>query len=403
MHMKPFLTGVFAALTLTAALPLQAEDQVALVRAFPNVTVDKPVAVVIPPDGTNRLFLVQQRGQVLILPKDEASAEAKVFLDLSGTGMEAADGKFEEGLVGLAFHPKYKENGKFYVAHSAQDMKRTVYAEYKVSATDPDKADPTERVLFEVPAPYWNHHSGNLVFGPDGFLYIALGDGGGKPGGDPVRHGQNPFALHGKVLRIDVDRTQGSRQYGIPKDNPFAGQDGKRWEIYALGFRNPWGLSFDETGSLWLADVGQELFEEVNIVEKGGNYGWSFREGMSPYPPRSAEPVPEGTTFIDPVAVYDHTKGISITGGVVYRGTQLPALQGSYIYGDWGYGAIWALKYDKAAKKAVSNPVILESALIENKKGKKESSFKPTAFCEDANHEILALDWMGKIWRLGAK
>lgn len=398
--MKPFSLCILA--TVASALSLPAEDQVTLVPAFPNVVIDKPVAVVIPPDGTDRLFLVQQRGKVLILPKDESSAEAKVFLDLSGMGMEAADGKFEEGLVGLAFHPKYKENGKFYIAHSAQDMKRTVYAEYKVSASDPDKADPTARILLEVPAPYWNHHSGNLVFGPDGLLYIALGDGGGKPGGDPVRHGQNPFALHGKVLRIDVDRTQGSRPYGIPTDNPYAGQDGKRWEIYALGFRNPWGMQFDAEGSLWLADVGQELFEEVNLVEKGGNYGWSYREGAVAYPPRT-EPVPEGATFIDPIAVYDHSKGISITGGFVYRGSKLPALKGAYIYGDWGYGAIWALKYDKAAKKVVSNDIIRESILTEGKNGKKASSFKPTAFCEDANQEILALDWMGKIWRLAGK
>ena len=402
--MKSFSRCALSVLALAAALPLalSAEDQVALVPAFPNVVVERPIAVVIPPDGTDRLFLVQQRGKVLILPKDEASSEAKVFLDLTGLGMEAADGKFEEGLVGMAFHPKFKENGKFYIAHSAQNMKRTVYAEYKVSADDPNKADPTERVLLEVPAPYWNHHSGNLVFGPDGFLYISLGDGGGKPGGDPVRHGQNPFALQGKVLRINVDRTQGSRAYGIPQDNPFAGQDGKRWEIYALGLRNPWGLHFDTEGTLWLADVGQELFEEVNLIEKGGNYGWSYREGTGVYPPRT-EAVPEGTTFIDPIVAYDHTKGISITGGVVYRGTQLPSLNGSYLYGDWGFGTMWALKYDKAAKKTLSNTVILESQVTALTKQKKEATFKPTAFCEDASHEVLALDWNGKIWRLAGK
>ena len=398
--MKSFLLCTLSAFAVTTAL--RANDQAVLVPAFPNVTVDKPIAVVIPPDGSDRLFLVQQRGKVLILPKDESSAEAKVFLDLSGIGMEAADGKFEEGLLGLAFHPKFKENGKFYVSHSAQDMKRTVYAEYKVSASDPDKADPTERVLLEVPAPYWNHHSGNMAFGPDGYLYIALGDGGGKPGGDPFRHGQNVFALQGKVLRLDVDRTQGSRAYGIPDDNPFKGKEAKREEIYAFGFRNPWGLHFDKEGTLWLADVGQELFEEVNLVEKGGNYGWSFREGMGAYPPRT-EPVPEGTTFVDPILAYDHSKGISITGGVVYTGSKLPALKGAYIYGDWGYGTIWALTYDKTAKKVMSNTVVVESALIEGKNGKKASSFKPAAFCEDASHEILALDWMGKIWRLAPK
>ncbi|MBL9142182.1 MAG: PQQ-dependent sugar dehydrogenase [Verrucomicrobiaceae bacterium] len=388
-----------ALLLSLAATSLLSAEGIKLAPAWPNVTIDKPITLVVAPDGTGRQFLVQQRGLVVILPKDESSAEAKVFLDLTGIGMEAKDGKFEEGLVGFAFHPKFKENGKFYVAHSAQDLKRTVYAEYHVSKDNPDKADPTERVLLEVPAPYWNHHSGNLAFGPDGFLYIALGDGGGKPGGDPLRHAQNPFVLNAKILRIDVDRTQGSRAYGIPADNPFAGQEAKREEIFALGMRNPWGMSFDAEGTLWLADVGQELFEEINFIVKGGNYGWSFREGAVNYPGRLDMP-PEGTTFVDPIFAYDHTQGISITGGFVYRGTQFPALVGSYIYGDWGYGSIWALKYDKAAKKVVSNTVLQGPQLDPNDKKSKNVGFKPTAFCEDANHEIIALDWMGKAWRV---
>lgn len=388
-----------ALLLSLAATSLLSAEGIKLAPAWPNVTIDKPITLVVAPDGSGRQFLVQQRGLVVILPKDESSAEAKVFLDLTGIGMEAKDGKFEEGLVGFAFHPKFKENGKFYVAHSAQDLKRTVYAEYHVSKDNPDKVDPTERVLLEVPAPYWNHHSGNLAFGPDGFLYIALGDGGGKPGGDPLRHAQNPFVLNAKILRIDVDRTQGSRAYGIPADNPFVGQEAKREEIFALGMRNPWGMSFDAEGTLWLADVGQELFEEINFIVKGGNYGWSFREGAVNYPGRLDAP-PEGTTFVDPIFAYDHTQGISITGGFVYRGTQFPALVGSYIYGDWGYGSIWALKYDKAAKKVVSNTVLQGPQLDPNDKKSKNIGFKPAAFCEDANHEIVALDWMGKAWRV---
>jgi len=394
--LKPLILCLFATVAAVA------QDRIQLAPAWPSVVIDKPITLVVPPDGTGRQFLVQQRGKVIILPKDETSADAKVFLDLSGIGMEAKDGKFEEGLVGFAFHPKFKDNGKFYVAHSAQDMKRTVYAEYHVSSSDPDKADPTERVLLEVPAPYWNHHSGNLAFGPDGYLYICLGDGGGKPGGDPLRHAQNPFVLNAKLLRIDVDRTQGSRAYGIPEDNPFVGQEAKRWEIFALGLRNPWGMSFDTEGTLWLADVGQELFEEINLIEKGGNYGWSFREGMGNYPGRQDAP-PEGTVFADPIHVYDHTQGISITGGFVYRGSRLPELVGSYIYGDWAYGSIWALKYDKAAKKVVSNTVLQGPQLNPADKTSKNVGFKPTAFCEDANHEIIALDWMGKAWRVVAK
>ena len=395
---------------LLIATALTAEDRVRLTPAWPGIAIDKPIALVVAPDGTGRQFLVQQRGKVLLLPKDESSAESQVFLDLSKLGMEGdKSSKFEEGLVGFAFHPKFKENGKFYVAHSAQDMKRTVYAEYQVSKSDPDKADPTPRVLLEVPEPYWNHHSGSMAFGPDGFLYITHGDGGGKPGGDPLRHAQNPFTLYGKLIRIDVDRTQGSRQYGIPQDNPFVGQEAKREEVFALGFRNPWGLSFDADGTLWLADVGQEIAEEINLVEKGGNYGWSFREGVGKYPARLDAP-PEGTVFVDPIIIYDHTKGISITGGFVYRGTKLPDLVGSYIYGDWGFGTVWALKYDKVAKKVVSNEVIVASSLVAAaakppgfKEAKAAPAFKPTAFCEDANHEIIALDWIGKAWRLSPK
>jgi len=393
-----------ALLLAFASLTALAQDRVTLTPAWPNVPVERPIAVVVPPDGSGRHFLVQQRGKVVILPKDETSAEAKVFLDLSMIGMEAKDGQFEEGLVGFAFHPKFKDNGKFYVCHSAQDLKRSVYAEYKVSAKDPNKADvASKRVLLEVPLPFWNHHSGNMAFGPDGFLYLTLGDGGGKPGGDPLRTAQNAFMLNGKVLRIDVDRLQGSRAYGIPEDNPFNNQVASRWEVYAVGLRNPWGLSFDAEGSLWLADVGQELAEEINVITKGGNYGWSFREGFNAYPPRANEMPPEGTTFIDPIHAYDHTQGISITGGFVYQGKALSEFAGSYIYGDWGFGTTWALKYDKAAKKVISNTVLLGPQIAPGQKPSKSQGFKPTAYCADANGEVLALDWMGKIWRLAAK
>ncbi len=399
MKFRPLCCLLF----LASALPSPAEDKISLVPAFAsvtNVSITKPIALVIPPDGTHRRFLVQQRGKVVILPQEDSDTRAKVFLDLTHLGMEAKDGQFEEGLIGFALHPKFKENGKFYVCHSAQDMKRNVYAEYHVSANNPDKADPTERVLLEVPEPFWNHNSGCLAFGPDGYLYLTLGDGG--KGGDPLRTAQNPFNLLGKVLRIDVDRTQGSRPYGIPQDNPFVGKEATREEIYALGMRNPWGLHFDAEGTLWCADVGQELFEEINLIEKGGNYGWSYREGKGPYPARTDAP-PEGTQFIDPIHVYDHTQGISISGGVVYRGSKMPELQGCYIYADWGFGTIWALKYDKAAKRVISNTQLLGPQILATDKHAKNTGFKPTAICEDANHELLALDWMGKIWHIAPK
>ena len=392
----------FAAALFLAPVFLQADDSsIRLQPVFENIKVERPITLVVPSDGTKRLFLVQQRGQVKILPKDEAGAEAKTFLDLSDRKMEASkQSEFEEGLVGFAFHPKFAENGKFYLYYTQQEPKRARLSEMRVSKDDASKADPTtERVLLEVPLPYWNHHSGNLAFGPDGMLYFAIGDGGGKPGGDPLRWAQNLFVFNAKIMRIDVNTKSGAREYGIPQDNPFVGKEAAREEIYALGMRNPWGLSFDAEGTLWCADVGQDLFEEINLIEKGGNYGWSYREGMQKFPLRAAEEPAAGTTFVDPIFVYDHTQGLSITGGFVYRGSKLPKLNGTYIYGDWVFGRIWALKYDKTAKKVISNDTLHKPELD----AKKKALFQPTAFCEDADHEILALDWSGKIFRVVAK
>lgn len=371
---------------------------VKLTRIYPQLPVEKPISLVVPPDGSGRMFLAQQRGKVLLLPKDDAATEAKVFLDFTQRGMEAKDGKFEEGLLGLAFHPKFKDNGKFYLAYSMQDMKRTVYSEMQVSKTDPNTADlSTERVLLEIPLPYWNHHCGNIAFGPDGYLYIPVGDGGGKPGGDPFRHVQNLFTLYGKVLRIDVDKTQGNRNYAIPADNPFVGKEAARAEVYAYGFRNPWGISFDAAGNFWLADVGQQFWEEINLVTKGGNYGWSWREGKVDYADRvtAGEKIP-AQEWADPLHVYAHNDGISITGGFVYSGSQLPQYKGAYIYGDWGYGNVWALRHDAASKQVTSNEKIVEAQFDAKGKGK----LRPSAFCEDANREIVVLDWGDMLYRL---
>lgn len=370
--------------------------KVQLVPAFEKVvmTTERPVSLIVPPDGTNRHFLVQQRGKILVLPKDEASADAKVFLDITSRKLEANEqSQFEEGLLGLAFDPKFKESGKLYIFYTQQDIKRAVVSELQVNKTDPDKADlATERILLEVPLPFWNHHSGNIVFGPDGYLYIALGDGGKRD--DVTRAAQNLFMLLGKVLRIDPSKPQGNRAYSVPQDNPFVGKDGTRDEIWAYGLRNPWGLTFDEAGNLWCADVGQDVWEEIDLIEKGGNYGWSFREGARPFALRS-DPPPAGFTYIEPIHEYPHSDGISITGGFVYRGEKLPQLKGAYIYGDWAFGKIWALKYDKAAKKVISNDLIYEAA----KDAKGKGLVKPNAFCEDANKEILVLDWGGKVLR----
>lgn len=372
--------------------PLPAADPAwKLTKEFPNCTVERPVSLVIPPDGTRRLFLVQQRGKVLILPSDRQAANASVFLDISDRKMEEND--FEEGLVGFAFHPKYKENGRFYICYAQQNPKINRISEFRASASDPGKADmSTERILLEIHRPFWNHNSGNMLFGPDGMLYITVGDGG--KGDDVTRLAQNLFVMNGKVLRIDVDSRTGRREYGIPRDNPFVKTDGARGEIWTWGMRNPWGIAFDPfTGALWCADVGQEQREEINILTKGGNYGWSFREGTLPFVRRTDAP-PANATFIDPIHEYDRSQGISITGGIVYRGKKFPELERSYLYGDWGTGRIWALKTEGPGHKVVSNTLLLEPADL------KAPFVKPAAFCEDENQEILVLDWNGGIHRL---
>ncbi|MCA1964561.1 MAG: PQQ-dependent sugar dehydrogenase [Prosthecobacter sp.] len=373
-----------------------AADAIKLTRLYEKLDTKWPIAVVIPPDGSGRQFLALQRGQVLLLPKDEQAAEAKTFLDLSTRNLEAANGKFEEGLNGLAFHPKFAENGLFYLAYTMQKPKRLVVSEMKANG---DKADEsTERVLLEIPLINWNHHGGNLLFGPDGYLYIGVGDTSKR--NDEKRMAQLNAVLVGKVLRIDVNgRDHGA--YGIPADNPFADGVDALPQIYAYGIRNPWGMCFDAKGRLWLADVGQDLWEEINWIEKGGNYGWSYREGARPFPLRTDAP-PEGVKLIDPIFEYHHGDGLSITGGIIYTGKALPELSGAYIYGDFVLGKIWALKVDDAGK-VQANTLLYTSPQTppDNPKKKPTVLVKPTAFCADAAGEMLVLDWNGAIYRMG--
>ena len=375
-----------------------AADAVKLTRVHETLPTPWPIAVVVPPDGTQREFLALQRGQILILPASQGG-EAKTFLDLSPRAMEAANGKFEEGLNGLAFHPKFKANGLFYLCYTQQKPKRLVISEMKVSAADAGKADEaSERILLEIPLINWNHHGGNLVFGPDGYLYIGVGDTSKR--NDEKRMAQLNAVLVGKVLRIDVDSREFHGRYGIPADNPFADGVDALPQVYAYGIRNPWGMSFDDQGRLWLADVGQDLWEEINWITKGGNYGWSFREGAQAFPLRSDLP-PEGAALIDPIHQYHHGEGLSITGGVIYKGKNLPELQGAYIYGDFVLGKIWALRTD-ASGKVLSNDLLYTSPQTPASDPKKKPTIlvKPTAFCTAADGELLVLDWNGALHRL---
>jgi glucose/arabinose dehydrogenase len=256
---------------------------------------------------------------------------ASPFLDISDRVRHAG----EQRLLGLAFHPAYAGNGRFFVNYVRRSDGMTVIAEFRASP-NPNVSQAGERILLTVAQPYPNHKGGMVEFGPDGFLYVALGDGGSA--GDPGNRGQNKNELLGKILRIDVDH---GMPYEIPNDNPFVGGGG-RPEVFAYGLRNPWRFSFDRrTGELWAADVGQDEWEEIDIVKRGGNYGWRVMEGTHCFKPRDGC-ARDG--LIPPVAEYAHEKGrCSITGGYVYRGARLPSLDGAYLYGDYCSGEIFAL------------------------------------------------------------
>ncbi len=386
-------------LALALSTSVNAADQVSLQRVYSGIETLFPITVAVSPEASGRDFLALQRGQVLILPKDDAAAKAATFLDLSGRGMEAKDGKFEEGLNGFAFHPKFKDNGLFYLCYTLQMPKRLVTSEMKVSAADANVADPaSERVLLEVPLVNWNHHGGGIAFGPDGYLYIGVGDTSKR--NDELRLAQNTASLSGKILRIDVDGRDYHGAYGIPADNPFANGVNALPQIYATGIRNPWGFCFDEKGHFWCADVGQDLWEEINWITNGGNYGWSYREGARQFPLRTDAP-PEGVKLIDPVFEYNHGEGLSISGGMVYRGEAMPDLKGAYIYGDFVLGKIWALKVDDSGK-VESNTLLYTSPQEPPAEGKKKPTVlvKPTGIVENAQKEALVLDWNGAVYRL---
>ncbi|MEX0701410.1 MAG: PQQ-dependent sugar dehydrogenase [Planctomycetales bacterium] len=313
----------------------------------------RPVIIGNAGDGSDRLFVGIQQGTIHVFPNDQAARKTKVFLDINRK-VVYKDNENEEGFLGLAFHPKYKENGQFFVYYTTKDgpPHTSVISRFRVSADDPDRALPeSEEEILRIPQPYWNHNGGTIIFGPDGYLYVGLGDGGAA--NDPHGNGQDLGTLLGSMLRIDVDRKDQGKNYAIPKDNPFANRPGARGEIWAYGLRNVWRMSFDrKTNVLWAADVGQDLWEEIDLIVRGGNYGWNLREGMHPFGPKGAGPREE---LIEPIWEYHHEVGKSITGGHVYRGTRVPALEGLYLYGDYVSGKLWALRYDENSKKVTAN------------------------------------------------
>ncbi|GIW78704.1 MAG: hypothetical protein KatS3mg105_0511 [Gemmatales bacterium] len=312
----------------------------------------RPIVLTHAGDGSNRVFVATQRGVIHVFPNHPNAEKTSIFLDLQDR-VTYSDNTNEEGFLGLAFHPRYKENGQFFVFYTVKKPKLTnVLARFRVRKDDPNRADPnSEEILLRVKRPFWNHDGGTIAFGPDGFLYIALGDGGSA--NDPFGNGQNLKTLLGAILRIDVDHQQTGKPYAIPKDNPFLDVKDACPEIWAYGLRNVWRMAFDrKTGRLWAGEVGQNLYEEINIITRGGNYGWNLREALHPFGADGVGPRPD---LIDPIWEYHHDVGKSITGGLVYRGQRVPQLQGGYLYADYISAKIWALWYDDAKKRTVAN------------------------------------------------
>ncbi len=372
-----------AGTTTSADVPAAAAlGKYELVQVFKGLKFDAPVELQSPTDGTNRIFVVEQKGVIRVFDNNDDVQQSAVFLDIDNT----VESGGEKGLLGLAFHPDYKSNGFFYVNYTRGNPLETVIARYKVSSTSSNKADPSsETILMTYRQPYGNHNGGKVAFGPDGYLYIAAGDGGS--GGDPGNRAQDRKEWLGKILRIDVNATSGSKNYGIPADNPFAGnKNGYLEEIYAYGLRNPWRFSFDpQTNMLWAGDVGQNKIEELDIIEKGGNYGWNIMEADECF--KQDKCNKEG--LILPITSYqqDSSTGRSVTGGYVSRDASLPGLNGKYIYGDYVSGNIWVLNY--SGKKAVSNTKIAQI------------SGGLSSFGQDDKNNLYILEYgPGKVYKL---
>lgn len=346
--------------------------------AFPDLEqYDGPVGMASPDDGSDRLFLILQRGQIGVFENRHDVTSAEIFLDIRERVNDKGN---EEGLLGLAFDPAYGDNGYLYVYYSAANPRRSVVSRFHVDASDPDLADPaSERVVLEVRQPFQNHNGGHLAFGDDGYLYIGLGDGGG--GGDPDKNGQNLSTLLGSILRIDVGTLDNQGVYTVPPDNPFVGTPGARPEIWTYGFRNPWRFSFDSgTGDLWVADVGQNAYEEVDLVRRGANYGWNVMEGQHCFG-RGGDC--DTTALERPVVEYGRDAGCSVTGGYVYRGNRVPSLLGAYVYGDFCSGRLWALRHDGQR--------LLESISLA------DTTLRISSFGQDQQNELYVLSIDGRI------
>ncbi len=340
----------------------------------------RPVYLTHANDDSGWLYVVEQPGRIQIVQAGKLTQTP--FIDL--TDRVGSSGN-EQGLLSVAFAQDYKTSGLFFVNYTDKNGD-TIVSRFKANQ-DHATADPqSELAILKIDQPYSNHNGGQLQFGPDGMLYIGMGDGGSQ--GDPEDRAQNPQELLGKLLRIDVSKASAAAPYAIPADNPKWDINDIRPEIWAMGMRNPWRFSFDRTtGDLYTGDVGQNQIEEVDFqpAKTGGlNYGWNLREGLQAYDSGEKKPA-----FTEPVVQYDHGNGCSVTGGYVYRGKAIPALQGVYVYGDYCNGNMWTLRRD-------ANGAWVNEALP-------NAGFQISSFGEDANGELYVLDLDGKVYRVTSK
>lgn len=350
-----------------------------LVEAYPNLSFDQPLHYTTADDGTDQVFVVERTGKIKVFENNEEATEAKVVIDLS-TKIDF-NGQ-EKGLLGLAFHPEFEENGYFYVNYTTEE--NTIISRFTIDPTTLAEADlASEEILLTFPQPYQNHNGGHLAFGPDAYLYIATGDGGSS--GDPQGNAQDLTKIYGKLLRIDVNTAEGDKNYGIPEDNPYKDNTtGYVEEIFAYGLRNPWKFSFDEKRDLLLAaDVGQNAMEEIDVIEKGGNYGWNIMEGTLEY---EASDESDPAELEEPIWEYDRSLGQSITGGYTYYGEENPSLNGVYIYGDFISGTIWGLWLDE--NQQAENVELLDTDLM------------ISSFGVDEQGELIIVDFNGKLYKL---
>jgi len=369
--MTIFRGMVFGVLMMSAQLFAMDAPSIRLVEFLSGL--DNPVALA--DDGSGRIFVVEQKG-VIRLAQDGQVSKAP-FLDIADRVKSGG----ERGLLCVVFHPQFATNGRLFVNYTSTvgGHLETIISEFKTMPHSATVSATTERIILRFDQPYENHNGGQLAFGQDGMLYIATGDGGS--GGDPHNHGQQLNTRLAKILRIDVDHKE---PFAIPADNPFVDKAGALPEIWAYGMRNPWRFSFDrQTHQLYCGDVGQDKWEEVDVIEKGGNYGWSAREGFHDYTPQRKNGV-----IIDPIKEYPHGDGNNcITGGYVYRGKTIPDLQGIYVYGDFGSGRIWGLKWD-------SHALTFDAQLL-------HPHINISSFGEDRDGELYVLDYGGgKVYRI---